>query len=148
MIGPAPSLTSSPGSEARLGVGVGVGGLRAATLAAAWVAHCSIHQSHAKTVTLKPECQQRAECGPRPRTSRCVAEVGSPSQRFRAGLLWHGDRVSPGASEFRQVPLTALHKDAGGFLKSDLRASVMHVHCIFRIMGQDRLISCNIGGKV
>ena len=62
---------------------------------------------------------------------------------------WQGDRVSPATSESHQVELPTLHSTRmlNIFFKSDFRALGMHVHCIFRIRGQDRLISYNLGEK-
>lgn len=61
-----------------------------------------------------------------------------------------GDQVSPGTPEFHQVKLTTLQsaRMLNGFFKSGFRASVMHVHCVFLIRGQDRLLSCSVGKKV
>lgn len=62
--------------------------------------------------------------------------------------------MSPGTSEFHQVKLPTLHSTRMlnvlffFFFKSDFRTSVMHVHCVFPIRGQDRLMFSNIEEKI
>lgn len=63
-------------------------------------------------------------------------------------------QASPGTSEFHQVKLPTLHSTRMLFFfflrkkKLDSRASGMHVLCVFRIRGQGRLTSSDLGGKV
>lgn len=63
-------------------------------------------------------------------------------QRPHIGLV---HQASPGTSEFHQVKLPTLHSTR---MLMDSRALGMHVLCVFRIRGQGRLTSSDLGGKV